>query len=161
MTVNQLLCELDGFSSADNVIVIGATNFSETLDPALVRPGRFDREIHLPLPDVAGRKEIIDHYLQKFTGIGVDVKSEVLARGTPGCSGADLFNILNHAAVEASKSNSPVMKMEHVEKAKDKVLMGAERKSYKLPFNKELTSLHFPSLSLPTSFDLVCSNFVV
>eukprot|EP00475_Leptophrys_vorax_P000429 TRINITY_DN10238_c0_g1_i1.p1 TRINITY_DN10238_c0_g1~~TRINITY_DN10238_c0_g1_i1.p1 ORF type:complete len:321 (-),score=75.05 TRINITY_DN10238_c0_g1_i1:45-1007(-) len=129
MTVNQLLCELDGFSSADNVIVIGATNFAETLDPALVRPGRFDRQVHLPLPDIAGRKEIIDLYLQKFTGIGIDVKSEILAKGTPGCSGADLYNIINHAAIEASKSNSHVLTMEHIEQAKDKVLMGPERKN--------------------------------
>jgi ATP-dependent metalloprotease len=128
MTLNQLLVEMDGFSSSQGLIVIGATNFPEVLDPALVRPGRFDRQVVVPLPDVQGRKEILDLYISKVKA-AEDVDSLVLARGTPGCSGADLANIVNVAAIEAVLRGKTEISMELMEYAKDKVMMGSERKS--------------------------------
>lgn len=132
MTLNQLLVELDGFVSTEGIIVIGATNFPEVLDQALVRPGRFDRNIVVPLPDVQGRKEILEFYMSQVNIAG-DVDPMTLARGTPGCSGADLFNIINIAAVEAAVRGLDTVPMELMEFAKDRVLMGAERKSAVIP----------------------------
>jgi ATP-dependent metalloprotease len=133
-TVNQLLVEMDGFNSADNVIVIAATNSPETLDHALTRPGRFDQQIVMPLPDTEGRREIIEHYMKKIKHFGPDVDPVIIARGTSGCSGADLFNILNTAAIEASKlSSNTSISMNDIEKAKDKIFMGSENKSRVLP----------------------------
>jgi ATP-dependent metalloprotease len=129
MTLNQLLVEMDGFNPNDDIVVIGATNFPETLDPALVRPGRFDRHVVVPLPDIEGRKEILDLYIQKIHPLSADVDTRLIARSTPGCSGADLFNILNIAAVEAAKENAESVTLHHIEMAKDRVFMGAERKS--------------------------------
>lgn len=128
MTLNQLLVEMDGFESSDEVIVIGATNFAETLDNALTRPGRFDRHVVVPLPDVDGRKEILQHYLEKQFKYTEDIDVAVIARSTPGFSGADLQNLLNIAAIQAAKENAPFMTIEHIEFAKDRVIMGAARK---------------------------------
>lgn len=131
-TLNQLLVEMDGFEGSEGVIVVAATNFPELLDQALVRPGRFDKQVHIALPDVKGRKEIIELYLKKIVA-GPDVDPLVLARGTPGCSGADLSNIVNSAAVEAAIRGMKQVSMEVLEYAKDKVLMGSERKSAIIP----------------------------
>lgn len=142
MTLNQLLVELDGFESSEGIIIIGATNFPEMLDAALIRPGRFDREVGVPLPDVNDRKEIIEHYLS-LVKASKEVDATVLARGTPGCSGADLSNIINIAAIESAVRNLPQVTQEILEFAKDKVLMGAERKSQVLSDKvKKITAFH-------------------
>mmetsp|Transcript_9397 Transcript_9397/g.14167 ORF Transcript_9397/g.14167 Transcript_9397/m.14167 type:complete len:636 (-) Transcript_9397:114-2021(-) len=127
-TLNQLLVEMDGFVPNSGVVVIAATNFPESLDPALVRPGRFDRHITVPLPDIKGRFQILDLYSKK-TKMGKNVNLNTLARATPGMSGADLFNIINQAAVEASLRGAEAITMEILEWAKDKIMMGAERKT--------------------------------
>ena len=128
MTLNELLVQLDGFDENNGVIVIGATNFMESLDPALLRPGRFDKHVTVPLPDVGGRKEILEMYAGK-TKLDKDVDLRVLARGTTGFSGADLFNLMNQAAVKASVDGLDAINMEVLEYAKDKIIMGAERKT--------------------------------
>ena len=128
MTLNQLLVEMDGFLENRGIIVIAATNFSETLDPALVRPGRFDRHITVPLPDVRGREEILKHYLSK-SAVAADVSANTLARSTPGMSGADLANLVNTAAIRAAQLGSEHISMASLDFAKDKILMGPEQKS--------------------------------
>eukprot|EP00939_MAST-03C_sp_MAST-3C-sp1_P003419 g3419.t1 len=128
MTLNQLLVELDGFEQNDGVIVVAATNFPDSLDPALVRPGRFDRNVVVPLPSMKDREEILAHYLSKVP-VDDDVKVNTLARGTPGASGAELSNLVNAAAVQASLSGSDRVSHDDLEWAKDKILMGAERRS--------------------------------
>lgn len=128
MTLNQLLVELDGFDQTEGIIVIGATNFPEILDKALTRPGRFDSKVHVTMPDVRGRKSILQLYLKRSL-CGKDVDAEVIARGTPGFSGADLFNLVNQAALRAASTDSKLINMEHFEWAKDKIIMGPERKS--------------------------------
>lgn len=128
MTLNQLLVELDGFNTSDGVVVIGATNFPESLDKALVRPGRFDRQIVVPMPDVRGRTDILKTHTKKVP-LAPDVDLSVIARGTPGFSGAELANLINQAAIKASVDNAPAVSMTYLEWAKDKILMGAERKS--------------------------------
>ena len=128
MTLNQLLVELDGFKENKGVIVIAATNFADSLDPALVRPGRFDRQIAVPLPDIRDRTKIIKHYLTTITA-DPEIEAGVLARGTPGFSGADLANICNLAAIRASVLGKKWVDMSEIEYAKDKILMGDERKS--------------------------------
>ncbi|CAG8514776.1 17542_t:CDS:2 [Racocetra persica] len=141
-TLNQLLVDLDGFSQTEGVIFIAATNFPELLDKALVRPGRFDRHVAVPLPDVHGRMQILDHHL-KNVQISNDVKISVIARGTPGFSGADLANLVNQAAIQASRDGAQEVAMRHMEYAKDKILMGAERKSAIITSeNKKLTAYH-------------------
>jgi len=142
MTLNQLLVELDGFRDSEGVIIIGATNFPEVLDPALVRPGRFDRNVVVPLPDLRDRQEILDLYLSKVPHEeGVDPC--VIARGTPGASGADLANIVNVAALHAAKIGADMVTAEHLEYAKDKVLMGSERKSAVIPKEvQQVTAYH-------------------
>ncbi|KAF2841827.1 intermembrane space AAA protease IAP-1 [Patellaria atrata CBS 101060] len=127
-TLNQLLTDLDGFDQNSGVIFIAATNFPELLDKALTRPGRFDRNVVVGLPDVRGRIAILKHHMRNIQ-IGTDVDASVIARGTPGFSGAELENICNQAAVYASKSKAAKVHMQHFEWAKDKVLMGAERRS--------------------------------
>ena len=127
-TLNQLLTDLDGFDQSSGVIFLAATNFPELLDKALTRPGRFDRRVVVPLPDVRGRVAILNHHTRKMQ-IGTDVDVSVLARGTPGFSGAELENLANQAAVHASKRKVAKIHMEDFEWAKDKILMGAERKS--------------------------------
>lgn len=128
MTLNELLVQLDGFDENNGIIVIGATNFMESLDPALLRPGRFDKHVVVPLPDVGGRKEILEMYSKK-TQLDKDVDLNVLARGTTGFSGADLYNLMNQAALKASVDGLNAINMSTLEYAKDKIIMGAERKS--------------------------------
>jgi len=127
-TLNELLVQMDGFEENSGIIVIGATNFAESLDTALLRPGRFDKHVAVPLPDVGGRKEILEMYAAK-TKVAEDVDLSVLARGTTGMSGADLHNLMNQAAVRASVDGLDAITMHIFEWAKDKILMGAERKS--------------------------------
>lgn len=126
-TLNQLLVELDGFSQTSGIIIIGATNFPESLDKALTRPGRFDKEVNVDLPDVRGRIDIIKHHM-KNVETSNDVDPSIIARGTPGLSGAELMNLVNQAAVHASQLSAPSVNMNHFEWAKDKILMGAAKK---------------------------------
>ncbi len=126
-TLNQMLVEMDGFDTGSGVIVIAATNRPDVLDPALLRPGRFDRQVVVPLPDIRGREQILKVHMRKIP-VGADVDEEVLARGTPGFSGADLANLVNEAALFAARRNGKVVAMEDFERAKDKIMMGAERK---------------------------------
>ena len=128
MTLNELLVQMDGFEDNNGIIVIGATNFMESLDQALLRPGRFDKHITVSLPDVGGRKEILEMYAKK-TKLGSDVDLNILARGTTGFSGADLYNLMNQAALKASVDGLSSITMSVFEYAKDKILMGAERKT--------------------------------
>lgn len=128
MTLNELLVQMDGFDANDGIIVVGATNFVESLDPALLRPGRFDKHVTVPLPDVGGRKAILEMYSKK-TKLAPDVDLNVLARGTTGMSGADLYNLINQAAIKASVDGLSAINMHVMEYAKDKILMGAERKT--------------------------------
>ncbi|RMX69393.1 hypothetical protein DD238_002442 [Peronospora effusa] len=142
MTLNQLLVEMDGFDQNKGIIVIGATNFPDVLDNALIRPGRFDRHVTVDLPDVAGRKEILEFYGGKIP-LGEDVDLDVLARATPGMSGAELSNLVNEAALRASMRSADVVDMNAFEYAKDKILMGAERKSALItPESAKLTAYH-------------------
>ncbi len=127
-TLNQLLVEMDGFSGNEGVIVIAATNRPDVLDPALLRPGRFDRQVEVPLPDIRGREQILKVHLKKVP-VGDSVNPNVIARGTPGFSGADLANLVNEAALFAARADKKVVDMNDMENAKDKVLMGAERRS--------------------------------
>ncbi len=141
-TLNQLLVEMDGFAGNDGVIVIAATNRPDVLDPALLRPGRFDRQVVVPLPDIRGREQILRVHLEK---VPMDKKVEVLpiARGTPGFSGADLANLVNEAALFAARANKRVVTMVELDKAKDKIMMGAERRSMVMDENeKKLTAYH-------------------
>lgn len=127
-TLNQLLVEMDGFEASEGVIILAATNRPDVLDPALLRPGRFDRQITVPLPDVKGREKILKVHMKKVP-LANNVDASVIARGTPGFSGAELANLVNEAALLAARHNKRVIGMEELEEAKDKVMMGAERKS--------------------------------
>ena len=141
-TLNQLLVEMDGFEGNEGIIVIAATNRPDVLDPALLRPGRFDRQVVVPLPDVRGREQILNVHMRKVP-LADDVKPVVIARGTPGFSGADLANLVNEAALFAARRNKREVDMEDFEKAKDKILMGAERKSMVMSEDeKKLTAYH-------------------
>src|SRR5208282_5503600 len=141
-TLNQLLVEMDGFESNDGVILIAATNRPDVLDPALLRPGRFDRRVVVSRPDVRGREEILRVHTRKIP-LNDDVDLTVLARGTPGFSGADLANMVNEAALNAARQNRKTVLMYDFELAKDKVLMGAERKSMILSDEeKRVTAYH-------------------
>jgi cell division protease FtsH len=131
-TLNQLLVEMDGFEGGEGVIVIAATNRPDVLDPALLRPGRFDRQVHVPLPDIRGREQILLIHMRKVP-ISKDVDASVIGRGTPGFSGADLANLVNEAALFAARASKKLVEMEDFELAKDKVLMGAERRSVVMP----------------------------
>ncbi len=131
-TLNQLLVEMDGFEGASGVIVIAATNRPDVLDAALLRPGRFDRQVVVGLPDIRGREQILLVHMRKIP-MGNDVKAEVLARGTPGFSGADLANLVNEAALFAARSNKRFVEMDDFERAKDKIMMGTERRSMVMP----------------------------
>src|SRR5690606_5514848 len=126
--LNQLLVEMDGFEPNDGVIVIAATNRPDVLDSALLRPGRFDRQVVVTAPDIRGREQILKVHMRKVP-LGDDVEPKTIARGTPGFSGADLANLVNEAALFAARSNKRVVEMAEFEKAKDKILMGAERKT--------------------------------
>jgi len=127
-TLNQMLVEMDGFEGHSSIIVIAATNRPDILDPALLRPGRFDRQVVVPLPDIRGREEILTVHMRKVP-IADDVKAGIIARGTPGFSGADLANLVNEAALFAARGNKRLVDMDDFEKAKDKIMMGAERRS--------------------------------
>jgi len=127
-TLNQLLVEMDGFEANDGVIVMAATNRPDVLDPALLRPGRFDRQVVVSLPDIRGREQILKVHMRKVP-IDDGVQPGVIARGTPGFSGADLANLVNEAALIAARSSKRMVHMDEFEKAKDKIMMGAERKS--------------------------------
>mgnify|MGYP000900432782 CR=1 FL=1 len=131
-TLNQMLVEMDGFETNMGVIVIAATNRPDILDPALLRPGRFDRQVYVTLPDVRGREQILNVHIRKVP-VGQDVRADILARGTPGFSGADLANLVNEAALFAARRNGRVVEMQDFEKAKDKIMMGPERKSMVMP----------------------------
>ncbi|KPK11354.1 MAG: cell division protein FtsH [Acidithiobacillales bacterium SG8_45] len=131
-TLNQLLVEMDGFEGTEGVIVIAATNRPDVLDPALLRPGRFDRQVYVPLPDIRGREMILKVHMRKVP-IADDVNASIIARGTPGFSGADLANLVNEAALFAARANKRLVDMDDFEKAKDKVIMGAERRSIVMP----------------------------
>ncbi len=141
-TLNQLLVEMDGFEGGEGVIVIAATNRPDVLDPALLRPGRFDRQVVVPLPDVKGREQILKVHMRKVP-LDVDVMPMTIARGTPGFSGADLANLVNEAALFAARENAREVRMEHFDKARDKILMGAERRSMAMSEEeKKLTAYH-------------------
>ncbi len=131
-TLNQLLVEMDGFEGTAGVIVIAATNRPDVLDPALLRPGRFDRQVVVPLPDIRGREQILLMHMRKIPS-APDVRADILARGTPGFSGADLANLVNEAALFAARSNKRLVDMDDFERAKDKIMMGAERKTMVMP----------------------------
>ncbi|MCJ7838827.1 MAG: ATP-dependent zinc metalloprotease FtsH [Burkholderiales bacterium] len=131
-TLNQLLVEMDGFEATAGVIVIAATNRPDVLDPALMRPGRFDRQVVVPLPDIRGREQILLVHMRKVP-MAPDVKADIIARGCPGFSGADLANLVNEAALFAARHNKRLVDMEDFERAKDKVIMGAERRSLVMP----------------------------
>jgi cell division protease FtsH len=131
-TLNALLVEMDGFEGASGVIVIAATNRPDVLDSALLRPGRFDRQVVVPLPDIRGREQILMVHMRKVP-IAQDVKSDILARGTPGMSGADLANLVNEAALFAARRGKRFVEMDDFESAKDKIMMGAERRSMVMP----------------------------
>ncbi len=141
-TLNQLLVEMDGFEGNEGVIIIAATNRPDVLDPALLRPGRFDRQVVVPLPDIRGREQILKVHMRKVP-IADDVKPSLIARGTPGFSGADLANLVNEAALFAARANKRLVEMEEFEKAKDKIMMGTERKSLVMTEEeKKLTAYH-------------------
>lgn len=141
-TLNQLLVEMDGFEGNEGVIVIAATNRPDVLDPALLRPGRFDRQVVVPLPDIRGREQILKVHMRKIP-VGEDVKASVIARGTPGFSGADLANLVNEAALFAARCDKRLVDQEEFEKAKDKIMMGTERRSMVMSEDeKQLTAYH-------------------
>ena len=131
-TLNQMLVEMDGFETNLGVIVVAATNRPDILDAALLRPGRFDRQVYVTLPDIRGREQILNVHMRKIP-IGQDVSPSIIARGTPGMSGADLANLCNEAALMAARRNARVVEMQDFEKAKDKIFMGPERKSMVMP----------------------------
>jgi cell division protease FtsH len=141
-TLNQLLVEMDGFEGNEGIIVIAATNRPDVLDPALLRPGRFDRQVVVPLPDVRGREQILKVHMRRVP-IADDVKPSVIARGTPGFSGADLANLVNEAALFAARANRRLVTMDEFERAKDKIMMGAERRSMVMSEEeKRMTAYH-------------------
>ena len=141
-TLNQLLVEMDGFEGGEGVIVIAATNRPDVLDPALLRPGRFDRQVVVPLPDIRGREAILKVHMRKVP-ISDNVNAKVIARGTPGFSGADLANLVNEAALFAARDNAKLVEMDHLDRAKDKIMMGAERRSMVMSEKeKKLTAFH-------------------
>jgi len=140
-TLNQLLVEMDGFEGNEGVIVIAATNRPDVLDPALLRPGRFDRQVVVPLPDVRGREQILKVHMRKLP-LAEDVKPQLIARGTPGFSGADLANLVNEAALFAARANKRTVTMDEFEKAKDKIMMGTERRSMVMSEKEKLNTAY-------------------
>ena len=155
-TLNQLLVEMDGFEENESVIIIAATNRPDVLDKALLRPGRFDRQIVVPNPDINGRTAILEVHLKKVPK-GPDVDAKIIARGTPGFSGADLANLVNEGALLAARRDKKIITMKELEDAKDKVMMGTERKSMVMSDDeKKMTAYHeaghaIVSLEFPAS----------
>ena len=150
-TLNQLLVEMDGFETNEGVILIAATNRPDVLDPALLRPGRFDRQVVVPNPDILGREAILKVHLKKIT-TGPDVNPRTIARGTPGFSGADLANICNEGALLAARKNKRIVTLSDLEEAKDKVMMGSERRSMVMSEDeKKLTAYHEGGHACPPS----------
>ncbi|RHW20285.1 ATP-dependent metalloprotease [Pseudomonas jilinensis] len=143
-TLNQLLVEMDGFEANDGIIVVAATNRPDVLDPALLRPGRFDRQVVVGLPDVRGREQILKVHMRKVP-VGDDVKPSLIARGTPGFSGADLANLVNEASLFAARANKRLVEMKEFELAKDKIMMGAERKSMVMSEKEKLNTAYHES----------------
>ncbi len=143
-TLNQLLVEMDGFEPNDGIIVIAATNRPDVLDPALLRPGRFDRQVVVGLPDIRGREQILKVHMRKVP-LGDDVKPSLIARGTPGFSGADLANLVNEASLFAARANKRLVEMGEFEMAKDKIMMGAERKSMVMSEKEKLNTAYHES----------------
>jgi cell division protease FtsH len=143
-TLNQLLVEMDGFEGTEGVIIIAATNRPDVLDPALLRPGRFDRQVYVPLPDIRGREKILKVHMRKVP-VADNVDASIIARGTPGFSGADLANLVNEAALFAARGNKRVVDMADFEKAKDKVIMGAERRSIVMPEKERMNTAYHES----------------
>jgi len=143
-TLNQLLVEMDGFEGSEGIIVIAATNRPDVLDPALLRPGRFDRQVVVPLPDIRGREQILKVHMRKVP-IGKSVDAAIIARGTPGFSGADLANLVNEAALFAARAAKKLVEMDDFEFAKDKVLMGVERRSIVMPEKERLNTAYHES----------------
>jgi len=143
-TLNQLLVEMDGFETNSGVIVIAATNRPDVLDPALLRPGRFDRQVVVPLPDIRGREQILQVHMRKVP-MAPDVKADIIARGTPGFSGADLANLVNEAALFAARANKRLVDMDDFERAKDKIIMGAERRSLVMPEHERRNTAYHES----------------
>ena len=143
-TLNQLLVEMDGFEPNDGIIVIAATNRPDVLDPALLRPGRFDRQVVAGLPDIRGREQILKVHMRKVP-LGEDVNPSLIARGTPGFSGADLANLVNEASLFAARSNKRLVEMSEFEMAKDKIMMGAERKSMVMSDKEKLNTAYHES----------------
>ncbi|MGY8875560.1 MAG: ATP-dependent zinc metalloprotease FtsH, partial [Pseudoalteromonas sp.] len=141
-TLNQMLVEMDGFGGNEGIIVIAATNRPDVLDPALLRPGRFDRQVEVGLPDIRGREQILKVHMRKVP-LGDNVEAALIARGTPGFSGADLANLVNEAALYAARGNKRVVSMAEFDAAKDKIMMGAERKTMVMSEQeKEMTAYH-------------------
>ncbi len=140
-TLNALLVEMDGFEGTAGVIVIAATNRPDVLDPALMRPGRFDRQVVVPLPDIRGREQILLVHMRKVP-VAPDVKADIIGRGTPGMSGADLANLVNEAALFAARKNKRLVDMDDFEQAKDKIYMGAERRSMVMPEDERITTAY-------------------
>lgn len=141
-TLNQLLVEMDGFSENEGVVIIAATNRPDVLDRALLRPGRFDRQVNVPNPDIVGREQILKVHLKKIAG-AADIDPKIIARGTPGFAGADLANLINEGALMAAKNDQKMVTMQNLEDAKDKILMGSERKSMIMQKEeRELTAYH-------------------
>ena len=140
-TLNQLLVEMDGFETNEGIILIAATNRPDVLDPALLRPGRFDRQVVVPLPDIRGREQILLVHMRKVP-MAPDVKADILARGTPGMSGADLANLVNEAALFAARKNKRLVDMDDFEQSKDKIYMGAERRSMVMPEDERVTTAY-------------------
>ncbi len=143
-TLNQLLVEMDGFEGSEGVIVIAATNRPDVLDPALLRPGRFDRHVYVPLPDIRGREQILKVHMRKVP-VADNANASILARGTPGFSGADLANLVNEAALFAARAGKRLVDMEDFEKAKDKIVMGAERRSIVMPEKERMNTAYHES----------------
>jgi cell division protease FtsH len=140
-TLNQLLVEMDGFEANEGIILIAATNRPDVLDPALLRPGRFDRQVVVPNPDVVGREQILKVHVRKVP-LAPDVNLRTIARGTPGFSGADLANLINEAALMAARRNKRMVTQSEFEDAKDKVMMGAERKSLVMTEEEKLLTAY-------------------
>jgi cell division protease FtsH len=143
-TLNQLLVEMDGFEGNEGVIVIAATNRPDVLDPALLRPGRFDRQVHVPLPDIRGREQILKVHMRKVP-VSDNVDASIIARGTPGFSGADLANLVNEAALFAARASKRLVDMEDFELAKDKIIMGVERRSIVMPEKERMNTAYHES----------------